>query len=71
MFESTIRQVLTKNCLYSRIARRNPAAHLKSAQDYMTDPKTLWKNVLRTDELKVKLFGLNENLLKIRCCIPT
>jgi len=31
------------------------------AKDHLDDPEGDWKNVLWTDELKVELFGLNEN----------
>lgn len=52
---STIKRYLYKYGLHGRVIRRKPLEH-----EHIDKPDTFWKQVLWTDEVKIELFGWNE-----------
>ena len=59
-------KTLNKNGVHGRTLRKKPllsknnfAALLKFAKEHLDVPQLYWKNILRTDETNVELFGRN------------
>ncbi len=51
-----------KSCSARKVPLLKPAhvqAHLKFAKDHLDDPEEAWEKVMRSDETKIKLFGIN------------
>ena len=64
---STIKRYLYKYGLHGRVIRRKPLLRphhknqrLNFANEHIDKPGAFWKQVLWTDEVKIELFGRNE-----------